>query len=262
MKRKIKQDSNEELFTGRQIDSSAFLYLKENLLLRATDLDRKDHLIEYMDRISQDVSVNALVIVGSLEKTGAKEYFEFYYRLCRLNFDRNAIYRMYNAVDQFVLKIVELQKPVIHVDSGHLIPLYMNISLACDYRIISENAVFQNAYIDLGLLPKGGGVFFLSKILGKSKALELLLSEDEIPAKKALSLGIVDQVVLPGQLEDAALSAALSFNKIPGRTFSGIKRLLSFSQKELAEYLERENTELMRIIDSPEFRQDLGKCPD
>jgi 2-(1,2-epoxy-1,2-dihydrophenyl)acetyl-CoA isomerase len=262
MKRKIKQDSNEELFVGRQIDSSAFLYLKENLLLRATDLDRKDHLLEYMDRISQDVSVNALVIAGSFEKTGAKEYYEFYHRLCRLKFDRNAIYRMYNAVDQFILKIVEFQKPVIHVDSGQLIPLYLNISLACDYRIISENAVFQNAYIDLGLLPKGGGVFFLSKILGKSRALELLMSEDEIPAKQALSLGIVDQVVLPGQLEDAALSAALRFDKIPGRTFSGIKRLLSFSQKELADYLDRENTELMRIIDSTEFRQDLGKCPD
>jgi enoyl-CoA hydratase/carnithine racemase len=98
--------------------------------------------------------------------------------------------------------------------------------------------------------------------LGKSRALELLLSEGEIPAKKALSLGIVDQVVLPGQLEDAALNTALRFDKIPGRTFSGIKRLLNFSQKELAEHLERENTELMRIIDSPEFRRDLGKCPD
>ena len=262
MKRKINQESSEELFVGRQIDSSALLYLRENLLLRATDLDRKDHLLEYMDRISQDSSVNTLVIAGSPEKTGVKEYYEFYHQLCRLKFDRNAIYRMYNFVDQFILKIVGFQKPVIHVDSGRLIPLYLNISLACDYRIISENAVFQNAYIDLGLLPKGGGVFFLSKILGKSKALQLLLSEDEIPAKTALSMGIVDQVVLPEQLESAALSVALRFERIPDRTFSGLKRLLSFSERELAEYLERENTELMRIIDSPEFRQDLGKCPD
>lgn len=52
------------------------------------------------------------------------------------------------------------------------------------------------------------------------------------------------------------------FEKIPGTTFSGLKRLLSFSEKELAEYLEQENNELMRIIDSPEFRQELGTCPD
>jgi hypothetical protein len=72
----------------------------------------------------------------------------------------------------------------------------------------------------------------------------------------------VDQVVLPEQLESTALSAALRFKRIPDRTFSGLKRLLSFSERELAEYLERENTELMRIIDSPEFRRDLGNCPD
>lgn len=258
----MNQESDEELFVSRQTDSSAFLYLKENLLLRATDLDRKDHLLEYMDRVSQDNSVNVLVIAGSLEKTGVKEYYEFYHRLCRLNFDRNAIYRMYNTVDQFILKIVAFQKPVIHVDSGRLIPLYLNISLACDYRIISENAVFQNAYIDLGLLPKGGGVFFLSQMLGKSRALELLMNEDEIPAAQALSLGIVDQVVSPDLLEDAALNAALRFEKIPGRTFSGLKRLLSFSERKLAEYLERENMELLRIIDSREFRRDLGKCPE
>ena len=262
MKRKTYQDSGEELFEGRKAGSLAFLYLRENLLLRATDLDRKDHLLEYMDRISQDSSVSALVIAGSKEKTGAKEYFEFYHRLCGLKFDRNAIYRMYNTVDQFILKIVGFQKPVIHADSGRLIPLYLNISLACDYRIISENAVFQNAYIDLGLLPKGGGAFFLSKILGKSTALELLLNQDEIPAKQALALGIVDKIVLPERLEDAAIDAAKKFEKIPGTTFSGLKRLLSFSEKELAEYLEQENNELMRIIDSPEFRQELGTCPD
>ncbi len=262
MRKKTYGESADELFVGKQIDSSAFLYLSENLLLRATDLDRKDRLLEYMDRVSEDSSVETLVIVGSPEKTGVKEYYEFYYRLCRLKFDRNAIYRMFNAVDQFILKIVEFQKPVIHADSGRLIPLYLNISLACDYRIITDNAVFQNAYIDLGLLPKGGGVFFLSKILGKSKALELLINEDEITAKQALALGIADRIVSPEHLEAKALSVSKRFAKIPGRTFSGIKRLLSFSEKELAEFFEKENAELMRIIDSPEFRRDLGQCPD
>lgn len=262
MKKKSKQDVEQHLFFTRQVGSVTFLSLKENLLLRITDLDQKEQLLEHMENISQDPLTKVLVIVGSPEKTGAKEYFEFYYRLCHLKFDRNAIYRMYNAVDQLILKITEFQKPVIHADSGRLIPLYLNVSLACDYRIISKNAVFQNAYLDLGLLPKGGGVFFLTKMLGKSKAFDLLLREDDITANQALDLGIVDQVVFPEKLDDAAFNAAKRFENIPDRTLFGLRRLMGFSQKELAGFLERENLELMRIIDSQEFRKELGQCPE
>ena len=262
MKRKATQDPKEVLFTSRQEGTTAFLNLSENLLLRATDLDRIDRLLDYLDRVEADDSVRTLIVAGSPEKTGEKEYYDFYYRLCRLKFDRNAIYRMYNAVDQFIMKITTLPKLVVHVDSGRLIPLYLNASLACDYRIVSENAVFENAYIDLGLAPKGGGAFFLTKLLGKSKAFQFLLSDRRVTASEALALGLVDEIVASDQLEKAALDAAARFEKIPERTLAAIKSLMAFDNEELARYLESENRELMKIIDSPAFRKDLGHCPE
>ena len=81
---------------------------------------------------------------------------------------------------------------VIHADSGNVLPLFLNISLACDYRIVADNTLFQNPCLEFGLVPKGGGAFFLSKIMGGSKAYEFLLSEEDIAAEEALRLGCWD----------------------------------------------------------------------
>jgi len=79
---------------------------------------------------------------------------------------------------------MELNKIVVHADSGEVIPLFLKVNLACDYRVVAENTVFRNPCLELGLDPKGGGGFFLSKMLGRSKALEVLLYEGDIPAKE------------------------------------------------------------------------------
>ncbi len=154
---------------------------------------------------------------------------------------------MYYAVDQFILKIVEMDKIVVHADSGKVIPIFLNVSLACDYRIVANNTVFQNPCLQLGLVPKGGGAFFLSKMLGLSKASELMLSEREVTAEEALRLGLVNEVVPFEKLEEATLKIAREFARKPSSTLLGVKRLLNYSIKDLADYLELENRVLLRI---------------
>ena len=123
----------------------------------------------------------------------------------------------------------------------------MNIGFACDYRIVGENTVFHNAFKKIGGLPLGGGSYFLSKLLGRSRANQLLLLEDEIPAGKALELGIVDMVVPQAALESTALRAAQKISQVQQRTLSGVKRLTNFSLQELKVYLARETEELQRV---------------
>ena len=167
---------------------------------------------------------------------------------------------MYNAVDQFILKIVELNKIVVHADGGRVISMFLNVSLACDYRIVADNTVFQNPCLEFGLVPKGGGAFFLSRMLGLKKASETLLSAEEITAQEAMRLGIVDKVVPLGELEEAALKVAQSFAQKPATTLSGVKRLLNYSMKDLQGYLDLENQELIKMLESPEFRKNLSEC--
>jgi 2-(1,2-epoxy-1,2-dihydrophenyl)acetyl-CoA isomerase len=155
------------------------------------------------------------------------------------------------------LKIVGFGKPIVHADSGKVISLYMNISLACDYRIIGDNSIFQKPYLDLGLIPKGGGAFFLSRLLGFSKALEILLSEKDITADEALKLGIVDKIVPLGQLKEEARKIARDFAGKPIHTLSGIKRLLRCCMRDLEDCLICENELLLQMVSRADFTERL-----
>ena len=148
---------------------------------------------------------------------------------------------------------------VIHADSGNIIFLFMNISLAFDYSIMADNTVFQNPNFQLGLVPKGCGIFFISKMLGSRKTSEILLSGEDINAQEALRLGIVNKVVPVNELKEASLSIAQRFAKIPAQYSSGIKKLLNYNMKNLKEYLEYENEILRSIIHSDNFKKSMER---
>ncbi|UCG13587.1 MAG: enoyl-CoA hydratase/isomerase family protein [Deltaproteobacteria bacterium] len=250
-------EANYEFFSGQKIDDIVVLSLGENLLHHATDLAVKGVLFDYLDLVSRSDVIKVLLIIGSPKKVGREEYIRFYRQLLEPAFDIRALARLYNAANQFILKMVDFGKPIVHADSGKVISLYMNIGLACDYRIIGDNVVFQNPYLDLGLVPKGGGAFFLSRLLGSSTATEILLSDKDITAKEALSLGIVDKTVPSDELDETALKIAQDFARKPMHSLAGIKRLLSCCLRELQYCLECENELLLQIVSRPEFQEKL-----
>jgi len=63
-----------------------------------------------------------------------------------------------NVYDQLILKIVGFNKPVIYADCDEVIPLFLNMSLACDYRIVATHTIFQKPYFELETLPKGHSI--------------------------------------------------------------------------------------------------------
>src|SRR5207245_939709 len=72
------------------------------------------------------------------------------------------------------------------------------LALACDVRIADESAIFSHPEVDLGWMPSHGATARLSKIVGRSRALEILVSGKEVKALDALRLGIVNHLASPG----------------------------------------------------------------
>lgn len=241
-------DMTHDFFSAERIDDIAVLNFKKSLLLQAIDMKAKTSLFDCLEHISNNDAIKVVLIIGSPDKTGNEEYFAFYRQVFESKLDQYAINRLYNAVDQFVLQIVDFNKMVVHADSGKVISLFMNVSFACDYRIIGDNTVFENPCLELGLVPKGGGAFFLSKSLGRSKAFEILLSRKDITAQEAMRLGIVDKVVPLAELNEAALKIAKHFAEKPASSVSGVKRLINFSIKDLKDCLELENCVLLKLL--------------
>lgn len=248
----IKIDEEHEFFSANQIDDIVIIRFREKLLMHVSNLSDRDIIIDYFDRLSVCSSIKAVILYSSPEQEGCEQYKQFFKKI-KPNWDRIDIYRLCNIVNQLILKIVDLNKIVIHVNSGQIISLFMNISLACDYRIVSEDTVFCNPYLDIGLVPKGGGPFFLSKMVGIGKAYEILLLNKEITAPEALQLGIVNKIAPFRELEDTAMAVARNFAENHPSSIAGIKRLVQYSQRDLRNYLELENRQILRIIESPDF---------
>ena len=248
MAEKMVLDEEVEFFSAERHDEIIIMRLKQNLLLRATDLRVRDKVLDYLDRVSKTDAVKVVVIISSPESKGSEEYFDFYHRVLTSKIDDKDVHRLHNVFSQIILRIVALNKIVVHASSGRVISLFLNVSLACDYRIVAEDTVFQNPYFKLGLVPIGGGAYFLSRRLGRSKALEILLAETDITSHEAKELGFVDQVVAPEDLEKTALDVARRFAQKPAPSLTGLKKLINYSLLDLKDYLALEYQELIKAL--------------
>lgn len=244
----ISLDEKFGCYTLKRYKDIAILKLGKDFLFESIDLSVSNRLFDVFERISQSSEIKVLVIMNCAEKIGGKEYIEFCRQAISAHADRRTIHRMCNIFDQLIIKIIRLNKLVIHADCGEVIPLFLNISLACDYRIVASNTTFQKPYFELEMLPTGGGPFFLCNLLGYSKTKQLLMSEKEISAPEALEIGIVDQVVPYDKLEETAFQIAQDWTQRSTRSLLGIKRLLNYTMKDLTDYLSFESSELFKTI--------------
>ncbi|HYC46920.1 MAG TPA: enoyl-CoA hydratase-related protein [Burkholderiales bacterium] len=110
--------------------------------------------------------------------------------------------------DRTILAMRDCPKPIIAAVNGAAAGAGMNLALACDMRIASTAAKFSQAFVKRGLAPDWGGTWFLPRVVGTAKAFELILTGDSIDAAKALELGIVNAVVAPEELMNAAQNLA------------------------------------------------------
>jgi 2-(1,2-epoxy-1,2-dihydrophenyl)acetyl-CoA isomerase len=133
------------------------------------------------------------------------------------------IKRRYNPV---ILGLRDLEKPVIAAVNGVAAGAGASLALACDLRIASDKASFIEVFVNVGLVPDSGSTFFLPRLVGLGKALELCFTGDKVSAAEALTLGIVNKVVSGEELMKAAADLAGRLAKMPTRALGLTKRLL------------------------------------
>lgn len=95
----------------------------------------------------------------------------------------------------------DVGKPVVAAVNGSAVGAGMDLSLMCDMRIAGRSARFAEGYIRVGLVPGAGGCHFLPRVVGRAKALELLLTGDFVNAEEAQAIGLVNRVVDDAQLD-------------------------------------------------------------
>lgn len=125
-----------------------------------------------------------------------------------------------------IIKLALESKPIIGAINGPAVGVGLTMTLPWDIRLASENARFSMAFVRLGLVPEAGSTFFLSRLVGFSKACELVYSARFFDAKEALEIGLVSRVLPPEKLMPTALEMARDFGEQPPMALRLAKELM------------------------------------
>lgn len=136
------------------------------------------------------------------------------------------IRKRYNPM---IKAIVELEKPVIAAVNGVAAGAGLSLALACDFRLASSKSSFVNAFIHVGLVPDSGNLYFLPRIVGYAKALELSVLGEKVTAEEAHRLGLVTRVIPAENWSSEVEAFAMHLASLPTRTIGLIKRYMQES---------------------------------
>lgn len=137
--------------------------------------------------------------------------------------------RMRHLLHGTVFPLARLEKPVVAAVNGHCHGLGLSLALACDIVYAAESAVFSMAFTRVGLVPDGAAIHFLPRIVGLSRAKELVLTGRRFGAAEARELGIAAHVTPDDELLPTALDAARALAQGATLALGLSKRLLDQS---------------------------------
>ncbi len=183
---------------------------------------------EYLEKAKEDDGIRVIVVTGKGDTfcSGGdiKDMAEGKLR----SWDMKRF--LWDGVHRIVLTLEDLDKPVIAAINGAAIGAGMDMAIMCDLRVCSDRAKLSESYIMMGLVPGDGGAYFLPRLVGTSKALELLLTADTLGAEEALRLGIVNRVVPHDHLMEETMKLAEKIANKPPLALRMMKRAVYQAQ--------------------------------
>ncbi len=177
----------------------------------AINLKMFEELKQVLARIEADKDVRAVIITGNEKFFAAGADIS---EVSRIGSPIDA-HHFTKQVDIFTI-VEDFDRPVIAAISGLALGGGCELCLACDLRVAAENAVFGQPEIRIGVIPGGGGTQRLPRLIGVTKAKELLFTGETIDAIEAHRIGLVNKVVPLPNLMSEAKALALKIAALPG----------------------------------------------
>lgn len=201
-----KNNGGDRMFRMLKVDikeNIAFLTVNKPEVLNALDADVLEELDRAIDDVQKNKEIKVVIITGEgrafvagadiaaqsvLDIDGGRDWGRTGSRIFR--------------------KLELLSVPTIAAVNGFALGGGMELAMACDLRIASSKAKFGQPEVSLGIIPGFSGTLRLPRIVGKAKAMELILTGDIIKADEALRIGLVNQIAEPEQLIEESVNLA------------------------------------------------------
>jgi 2-(1,2-epoxy-1,2-dihydrophenyl)acetyl-CoA isomerase len=157
-----------------------------------------------------------------------------------------------------VSRLHRLNSPVVVAVQGMAAGAGFSLSLIGDIVLAAKSAQFKMAYTAAGLSPDGSSSYFLPRVVGMRRAMELMLTNRTLSAEEAQDWGIVTRVVEDDDLADEATKLAQKFASGPTRAYGGVKRLLASSfQQSVEAQMEDETRTIAELARTEDGREGL-----
>lgn len=185
-------------------DGIAFITINRPNVRNALNSKTVEELRQAFSKAKNDASVRVVILTGSGEKafvSGAD--------IKELSTQTPINGKDYALAGQETFNFIEqLGKPVIAAVNGYALGGGCELALACSFRIASDNAVFGQPEVKLGIIPGYGGSQRLPRLVGKGRALQILLTGDMVSADEAHRIGLANEVVSQEELAGASVDLA------------------------------------------------------
>ncbi len=208
--------------------------------LNAFDGVMREELVEAAQRLVADPGVRAIVVTGAGRAFCAGADLAYMEDAIRRE-DFDPAMALVLSGGELVRLLREAKQPVLGSINGPAAGGGANLALACDLRIASEEASIGQVFHRIGLHPDMGGTYFLPRLVGPSRALELLWSMEMLPAARCLDLGLVNRVVPGDRLAQETAAWAARLAALPPLAAGLAKQAVYHGDRsDLATALERE----------------------
>ena len=167
----------------------------------AFTLEMIDQWAQYLQQAGADPEVGAIVVSGTGDSFCSGVDLAVMNAMHRRRSALEWKSILWDRVHKIALTLEQIDKPVIAAVNGVAVGAGMDMALMCDMRFMARSAQFSEGYIRVGAVPGDGGCYFLPRLVGRAKALELLLSGDFVDAEEALRIGLVNRVCDDAELE-------------------------------------------------------------
>lgn len=211
-------------------------------------------LMEVLTEAASDANVRALVITGAGKAFCSGQDLNDRSDPNIGNFSLGeSVRERYNPL---IRVLAEMEKPVIASVNGVAAGAGCSLALACDLRIVSDRAKFVEAFVCIGLVPDSGSSWFLPRLIGFGRAMELLVTGRDVEAQEAVQIGLANQLVPHDRLTEESIALARKLAQAPTRAIGWTKQALHQSmESDLEEALEREAQLQDRAGKTEDFRE-------
>ncbi len=235
-------------------DKIAWIKINREEKLNALNISMLEEIRENLIDLGKNKNVLVLVIIGSGDKAfvAGADIAEF------SKYDKNKGLELAKKGQKNVLDLIEnFPKPIIAAINGYALGGGLELAMACHMRVAVNTAKMGLPEVSLGLIPGYGGTQRLTKLVGKTNAMEMILSGEMIDSQKALNLRLVNKVVERNNLFSSITELAKKIMRNSPNAIANAITSINAAQKNL-EGFEIEKEKFSECFESKDFKEGVS----